>query len=379
MSVTPGTGPIEIPADPSAWRSFAASASAVFSKESRWRMRGRRAFVVVTVYLALLALLVLSVYQIIYQATIFQGTFGRGGPSTEFVPGSAATAIGQAIFTTVLIVQTILIVLLAPALTSGAISTEREKQTLELLITTPVSTFGMVVGKLFASLAYVFLLILASVPLMSLVFVFGGVAPDDVVRVYLLLFAVAIGSGAVGLFMSALTKRTQVATALSYIIGFVITVGLLVVYMYILATPPRDARGNVIGEQHPPEMLLWLNPFVADIDLICTAIPESFSPACSLIGRVTGDDFDPTRPPRDAFWPRAALVALLFGGALTVLTTQLIAPSRRWRRQRAHSPPPRDEVGAVPVTPVGGDAAAGGPAQEPENNVPGSNPGSRAT
>jgi ABC-type transport system involved in multi-copper enzyme maturation permease subunit len=343
----------QVSAEPTAWRSFLASVSAVFGKESRWRMRGRRAFVVVTVYLALLALLVLSVYQIIYQAAIFQASFGQGMPSADFVPGSAATTIGQAIFTKILVVQNILIVLLAPALTSGAISNEREKQTLELLITTPVSTLGMVIGKLLASLAYVFILIVASVPLMSLVFVFGGVAPEDVVRVYVLLFTVAIGSGAVGLFMSALTKRTQVATALAYVVGFALTIGLLLVYMYILATPNRDARGNFIAEQHPPEILLWLNPFVADIVLICTAIPESFSPSCSLIERISGGRFDPTDPPRDTFWPKAAISGLLFGATLTLLTTQLIAPSRRVRRQRARSLPPPDELGAIPTEPVG--------------------------
>jgi hypothetical protein len=323
-------------AEPSAWRSFIASVRAVFGKESRWRMRGRRAFVVVTVYVALLALLVLGVYQFIYQAAIFQATFGNGVSNVpvDFVPGSVATTTGQAIFTIVLLVQTILIVLLAPALTSGAISTEREKQTLELLITTPVSTLGMVIGKLFASLAYVFLLIGASVPLMSLVFVFGGVAPEDVVRVYVLLFTVAIGSGAVGLFMSALTKRTQVATALSYVIGFVLTVGLLIVYSYLAATPVRDRNGNVIGNQRPPEALLWLNPFVADLDVICTAIPESSLPACSAIARVTGKDFDFTNPPRDTFWPRAAIAGLTLGAVLTLVTTQLIAPSRRFRRAR---------------------------------------------
>ena len=41
---------------------------------------------------------------------------------------------------------------LAPAFTTGAISLEREKQTLDLLVTTPLSTLGMVIGKLFSAL-----------------------------------------------------------------------------------------------------------------------------------------------------------------------------------------------------------------------------------
>ena len=79
-----------------------------------------------------------------------------------------------------------------PAMTAGAISLEREKQTLELLVTTPLGTLALVLGKLFSALTYVFLLILASIPLASIVFTFGGVGPEDLVRGYVFLFALAV-------------------------------------------------------------------------------------------------------------------------------------------------------------------------------------------
>jgi len=98
----------------------------------------------------------------------------RSGLSSEWAvafpaSGGASAGIGQTIFGVILVLQTLLTLLLAPALTSGALSMEREKQTLELLITTPVSTLGLVVGKLVSSLAYVVILVLASIPLMSVV------------------------------------------------------------------------------------------------------------------------------------------------------------------------------------------------------------------
>jgi hypothetical protein len=43
----------------------------------------------------------------------------------------------------------------------------------------------------------------------AVVFVFGGVGPDDVIRGYIVLFATAFGLGAFGLFCSSLVKRTQ--------------------------------------------------------------------------------------------------------------------------------------------------------------------------
>lgn len=321
--------------DPGLVENFRASVSAVFAKETRWRMRGRRAFVVMTIYVGVLALMVLLVYRVMYDRAAFDATMQGNAASLDVVSGSLSTLIGQSVFTTILIVQTILTLLLAPALTSGSISIEREKQTLELLITTPVSTLGMVVGKLFASLAFVFLLVFASMPLMSVVFVFGGIAPDDVVRAYIVLFAVTFGIGAIGLFMSALLKRTQVATALSYIIVFLITIVGVVVHawMYASSAPPNFAMRD--DERHAPIALVILNPFVADMDVLCSAIPESYGFTCSYIAAVTDRERDIANlaadPPRDTFWPRSVVALLALGTLLTLLTTQLIAPSRRIR------------------------------------------------
>jgi ABC-type transport system involved in multi-copper enzyme maturation permease subunit len=325
-----------LPGEPTAVQVFRASIAAVIGKESKWRMRGRRAFVILAVYVALLGLFELFVAKLLYDQAAMQVTLDGDFVANPdgFAAGSVASGIGQVLFGAVISLQMLLVMFVAPALSSGAVSMEREKQTLELLITTPVSTLGMIVGKLFASLAYVFLLIAASVPLMALVFVFGGVAPEDVVRAYVLLCAVAIGIGSIGLFMSALTKRTQVATVLSLLVVLVLTIGSLIAHTYIQTTSQRFDRGE-FRPGRAPEALLLLNPVVAVVDIGCTAIPENGF-TCSYIGTVTSPDaqFDFTNAPRDAFWPRTSIAFLLLALILTLVTTQLIAPSRRVRRRR---------------------------------------------
>ncbi len=334
--------------EPSQWQSFWASLSALVAKESRWRMRGRRAFAIITVYVALLALLVVAAYQVMHDRAVFIGGFEQMPPS-DFVSGSVSVEIGRVIFGAILAVQTLLTLLLAPALTSGSISMEREKQTLELLITTPVSTLGMVVGKLISSLGYVFLLIVASVPLMSLVFTFGGVAPDDVMRAYVVLFAMTVGIGSVGLFMSGLIKRTQIATALSYVVVLALTVGSLVLHIYLDVTSQRMARfADGVDRSGAPEVILLLNPVIADVDLVCTAFADSFG-ACAYIARITGQPLDPANPPRDLFWPRSVASFIVLGVGLTLATTQLIAPSRRIRRERPPAAMPASPVWEAPV------------------------------
>ena len=99
--------------------------------------------------------------------------------------------------------------------TAGAISLEREKQTLEMLAATPITRSPSSSASSVSALIYVWLLIAASIPLTAIVFVFGGVAPEDLVRGYLVLIVTALGFGAFGLFCSSLVKRTQAATAIA--------------------------------------------------------------------------------------------------------------------------------------------------------------------
>jgi ABC-2 type transport system permease protein len=173
--------------------------AAIGVKELRGRMRGRRAFIILTIYLLLLGGFALMVERIMEASFLspFSGASATAGP-----------AIGQGIFAALLMLMTLQVVFLAPSSTAGAISLEREKQTLELLVTTPISSVAIVIGKLLSALVYVFLLIAASIPLMAVVFVFGGVAPEDVIRGYIVLIVTALGLGSFGLLCSSVVKRT---------------------------------------------------------------------------------------------------------------------------------------------------------------------------
>ena len=203
---------------------------AVGVKELRGRMRGRRAFAILSGYLILLAAFAWMV-ELMMERT-YSSSFGG---SAAF----ASAAVGQGIFAAVLMLETLVVVFLATMATAGSISLEREKQTLEMLAATPITSFAIVLGKLLSALIYVWLLIAASIPLTAIVFVFGGVAPDDLARGYLVLIVTALGFGALGLFCSSLVKRTQAATAIALFGVLTISMGTLfvIVFWNSLATP----------------------------------------------------------------------------------------------------------------------------------------------
>ena len=245
-----------------AFRRTAGGVGAVGVKELRGRMRGRRAFVILSLYLVLLAGFAWMV-ELIMERTY---STGFGGNATF-----ATAAVGQGIFVSILMLETLLVAFLAPMATAGAISLEREKQTLEMLAATPITSAAIVVGKLLSALIYVWLLIAASIPLTAVVFVFGGVAPDDLLHGYLVLIVTALGLGAFGLLCSSLVKRTQAASAITIFGVLALSIGSLFIILFWQALATADeGRGTGPIKGSPPAPLIFLNPFLAQADVAPT-------------------------------------------------------------------------------------------------------------
>ena len=351
-------------------RGAIAGMTAVGVKELRGRMRGRRAFVIVTIYLLLLAGFAWMMELILERR--YSGTLANSA-------AYASAQIGQGIFVALLMLETLLVVALAPAFTAGAISMEREKQTLDMLATTPISSLSIVIGKLFSALTYLFILVFASIPLMAVVFVFGGVAPDDVVRGYAVLLSTAVGLGSVGIFFSALVKRTQAATIITYFGVMAATLGAFFVFFFWNTMTNgggfvQNGFGPIKGR--PPEALLYLNPYFAQADVVC-GVENGFGDWCDRVGFVSdrsifnstgfgtgsgsgssgvivgpikqgviggpvpqpnpgfvddsGVGIQPFGVRRDGFWPKTAVAWLGLSLMLVLATVQLVSPTRRWR------------------------------------------------
>jgi ABC-type transport system involved in multi-copper enzyme maturation permease subunit len=367
---------------PSPRRAFG-GISAIGAKELRGRMRGRRAFAILTIYLLLLGAFAWMV------ELLMERSYASGfGSSAAY----ASASIGQGIFAAILMLETLQVVFLAPAATAGAISLEREKQTLDMLIATPISSLAIVIGKLLSALTYVFLLIVASVPLTAVVFVYGGVGPDDVLRGYLVLLVTAIGLGSFGLLCSSLVRRTQAATAISIFGVLSITVGSLFVLAFWAGMANSDnGRGFGPIKGRAPEVIALVNPFIAQSDVLCGTETTQYGTWCSIVnvlvpnqngiinidnrgggqvvvplpapipdikaqpgfttGGVTIDAngnqvaIDANGNPiaadvvafgaqRDAFWPKSVVTWLILSVVFILLSVQLVSPTRRWRFSR---------------------------------------------
>ena len=134
--------------------------------------------------------------------------------------------------------QAFLVAFITPAVTSGAITVEKEQRTLEMLEMTRLPSSAVVAGKLFSAVGFVGLLLVSSLPLTCLCFFLGGVSPQQVITAYLLLFGGSFVTGALGLVWSCLAASTTAAVVYTYASLFVPLI-LFVVFLGSMA-----GRGN---------------------------------------------------------------------------------------------------------------------------------------
>ena len=294
-------------------QSFKFNPNPIMVKEFRSRMRGWRAFAVLTAYLLFLALFSYGVYQMI----LLTSPYTSGIPLSPF--------IGQALYAAIANLSLFFVVFLTPALTATAISSEHEKLTLEMLQATPLAAHTILFGKLISTAGYIFLLLFAAIPLVSLVFIFGGVAPLDLLLAALVIWTTAITFGMIGLFFSAWRKRTIQAIVFSYLVILILIVGTYMLYIF----------WGVMTQNFPPRFILVVNPFSALAAVLSpngnqAGVSSFFSLMAGWDPSVTVNNsgqIEEIRP----LWHYTLAFYLVLSTSLYLLATRFIQPIRPWR------------------------------------------------
>ena len=176
----------------------------VLMKEMRSRMRGLRAPVLLLITTGITIAVALLIIML----------------SWSDMDGSGAddmAEVGKTLFIAMVVCQGIICALIAPALTAGCISIEKEQQTLEGLFLTRLSCRNIVLGKLFSSLGFLLLVLLCALPVMSLSFLLGGVALADLGWSFAIILATVALFGAIGVYCSARCGKTAAAVTLAYV------------------------------------------------------------------------------------------------------------------------------------------------------------------
>lgn len=107
---------------------------------------------------------------------------------------------------------------MAPSFAAGAIAGEKERKSYEMLLASPLKPWAIVIGKLFASLGHIALLIVASLPIVMLCLPLGGVSFYELLALYGALLCALITYTAISLACSSYFSRTAASLVVSYLL-----------------------------------------------------------------------------------------------------------------------------------------------------------------
>ena len=231
-----------------------------------------------------------------------------------------------------------MILFVTPAYTSSAISGERERQTLEILLTTSMKPIQIIWGKLLSSISTVLLLVFSSLPVLSLVFTIGGVSVGDLAKYVLMIIVTAVFAGSIGLFFSASFKRTTISTVFTYggllLMGAGTIVFLLIVYLMLQQYYDIQYNvGNYTQYRRPDLGFLLLILYINPAPTIVSLLVDQFSGAGEFTEFMKEFDNLPGFFTNNWFW-----ISLVVQSAASVWILQMAAkvlnPLKEKKRRR---------------------------------------------
>ncbi len=159
------------------------------------------------------------------------------------------------LFPVLAIAQVCIVALTVPIITASSISGERERQTFDIMLTTCMSPFSIVAGKVISAVIRILFFVVAGMPIMALSFIAGGLGWSSLFYFVLVIILLSVLSGSIGILCSAICRKSITAVILSFVfyfgIYFLTFVPMILKYVW--------TRGKSAGESL---LFLLFNPFV---------------------------------------------------------------------------------------------------------------------
>ncbi|MCH8879274.1 MAG: ABC transporter permease subunit [Planctomycetes bacterium] len=160
------------------------------------------------------------------------------------------------IFRLVAYAQLLMMCFLAPIFTAGAITQERDSETFNVLLTTPLSNAQIIFGTLLSRLFFVLVLLFSGMPIFCITMIYGGVTFSQITLSFAIAGATAVVTGSLAIMMSMIrvgTRRT--------IFSFVMAIGLYLLVVLALAQLPSTWVAEAAAKADGPRQMSWLAPF----------------------------------------------------------------------------------------------------------------------
>lgn len=231
------------------------------------------------------------------------------------------------IFISLSYLQLALVSLLAPIFTAGAITQEKDSQTYDILLATPLTNGQIVLGTLLSRLFFVFALLMSGIPIFSITQIFGGVAFGDVLMSCAIAGVTALVTGALAVAIATFKVGTRRTIFSFYMLIVIYLVGLFLLdqldWFHPGVLDPNSGQFDRVGET---SWLTGVHPFLALRSILDPAAYDP--PALSEL------------PGALQVWPFSWYLtnpASFFVTAGTFVSLLLVAPSVAFLRRMAQS------------------------------------------
>ncbi len=214
----------------------------ILGKELRMASRRRRHYVVRFLYLMVLVLMI----------SLFWMQVGNYHTSAVSYLNQMSE-IGRVMTLMIEWFQFVLCPIIAGVMLSTAISDEVYHKTLGVLMTTPITSLQVVMGKLLGKLLQMLLLMAMSLPLLAVIRVFGGIPWMFLISSFCLTLCLVLLAGSLSLWLSISQRRAYIVI-IQGILCFVVAFGLVPFLAFLFGH-------RAIGERALVEFFLVTNPY----------------------------------------------------------------------------------------------------------------------
>lgn len=162
------------------------------------------------------------------------------------------------------VTQLVILGVVVPVRTASAISGEKERQTFDIMMTTSMTPFSVIIGKVMTAIVQSMFYVVASMPVMALPFIIGGMPWSALFWFLAIAFLVSLFSASIGILCSSLCRKTISAVILSYafyLVFFVATVLPVIIFgIFYMDTAYHSTSAYSYAENI--FLFLLLNPAV---------------------------------------------------------------------------------------------------------------------
>ena len=231
----------------------------VLRNETKIAVRSIKFTLMILAYVAVLAIAVMIYYNVINSEAFYNGLNLKS--STNF-------------YVVMAVVQAALLFSIVPSLSSTAICSEREKQTLDILLSTKLTPLQIIIGKISSSSLRVIILIISTMPLYAVGSLMGGIKISYILQLILFFIINTIFMASIGVFISTCVKTSKVSTTLTYLLIVFIYLGVIAIAFGILAfsTYQYYNANNLTAPMPTISPIIYISPVIGFISLLLNQV-----------------------------------------------------------------------------------------------------------